>query len=82
MSEEFICSRLLDLLILDFGVDLSDDEAESLMEQEISSFGLDSLDIYEFMLACEYEFDVEIPESDFVGFNTVGDLVQYIHIQT
>jgi acyl carrier protein len=40
--------------------------------------GADSLDLVEVLMACEDEFDVEIPDEDAEKFKNVGDLVHYI----
>lgn len=44
----------------------------------IEDLGADSLDIVEFMLRLEEEFDFEINEQDLVNIQTVGDVVTYI----
>ena len=38
----------------------------------------DSLDLVEFMMALEEEFDMEIPDEDIEKISTVGDAVNYI----
>lgn len=49
---------------------------------EASSFkddlGVDSLDLFELVMAFEEEFGVEIPTEDLEGIKTVGDVIAYM----
>jgi acyl carrier protein len=55
------------------------DEDEITLESKIiDDLGADSLDVVELVMALEEEFDIEIPDSDTEGLNTVGDVVEYI----
>ena len=38
----------------------------------------DSLDLFEFVMALEEEYDVEIPSDDLAVLNTVGDVINYL----
>lgn len=40
--------------------------------------GADSLDIVEFVMALEEDFDIEIPDSDAEAIKTVDNAVEYI----
>jgi acyl carrier protein len=40
--------------------------------------GMDSLDLVEFVMELEDEFDVTLPEDAEVRFHTVGDIIRYI----
>ena len=44
----------------------------------VADLEADSLDIVEFMMALEEEFDVEIPDEDAEKIVTVGDAVKYL----
>ena len=44
----------------------------------IDDLGADSLNIVELVMEVEQEFDIEIPDEDAEGLNTVGDLRKYI----
>ena len=44
----------------------------------VEDLGADSLNIVELVMEVEQEFDMEIPDEDAEGLNTVGDLRQYI----
>ena len=47
----------------------------------VADLEADSLDIVEFMMALEEEFDVEIPDEDAEKIVTVGDAVKYLDSQ-
>jgi acyl carrier protein len=64
---EILCEQL----------DLREDQIQ--MDTAITDdLGADSLDLVEVLMACEDEFDVEIPDEDAEKFKNVGDLVHYI----
>lgn len=39
---------------------------------------VDSLDLFELVMALEEEYDVEIPSDDLAELNTVGDVINYL----
>ena len=43
--------------------------------------GADSLDTVELVMALEEEFDIEIPDDEAEGIDTVGKAVEYINSQ-
>ncbi|MFW6410399.1 MAG: acyl carrier protein [Halanaerobiales bacterium] len=44
----------------------------------IEDLGADSLDVVELIMAFEEEFDIEIPDEDAEGIETVQDAVNYV----
>ena len=40
--------------------------------------GVDSLDIFEFIMACEEEFDVEIDTEEVANFTTLAEAEKYL----
>lgn len=40
--------------------------------------GIDSLDLFELVMAMEEEFGIEIPSEDLENMSTVGEVVNYI----
>ena len=44
----------------------------------IDDLGADSLDLVDFVMSLEDEFDKEIPDEDVENIKTVGDIVSYI----
>ena len=58
---------------------LNVDEDEVVMDASfIDTFGADSLDLVELMIAMEEEFEMTIPEEDIDKISTVGNVVEYI----
>lgn len=58
---------------------LNIDPDEVVMEASfIDTFGADSLDLVELMIAMEEEFEMTIPEEDIDKISTVGNVVEYI----
>lgn len=48
----------------------------------VDDLGADSLDSIELVMALEEKFDIEIPDEDSEGMNTVKDVVKYIATKT
>lgn len=44
----------------------------------VNDLGADSLDVVEFVMEVEKEFNVEIPDDEATKLKTVGDAVKYI----
>ena len=44
----------------------------------VNDLGADSLDVVEFVMEVEKEFDITIPDEEAAKLNTVGDAVKYI----
>lgn len=44
----------------------------------IEDLGADSLDVVELVMALEEKFDIEIPDEDAEGIQTVANAIQYI----
>ena len=44
----------------------------------IEDLGADSLDLVDFVMSLEDEFDKEIPDEDIEKIKTIGDIVSYI----
>lgn len=57
------------------GVDESEIRLNSAFVEDL---GADSLDVVELIMAFESEFDIEIPDEDVEGIETVDDAVNYI----
>ena len=48
----------------------------------VNDLGADSLDVVEFVMAVEQEFDITIPDEEAAKLATVGDAVKYIDAHT
>lgn len=44
----------------------------------VDDLGADSLDLVDFVMSLEDEFDQEIPDEDIESIRTIGDIVSYI----
>ena len=44
----------------------------------VNDLGADSVDVVEFVMEVEKEFDITIPDEEAAKLNTVGDAVKYI----
>ncbi len=65
--KEILCDQL----------DIDPDEV-TLDSNLVDDFGADSLDLVDFVMTLEDEFDKEIPDEDIDNIKTVGDIVSYI----
>ena len=55
-----------------------DPEEVTLDTNIIDDLGADSLDLVDFVMSLESEFDKEISDEDLEGIKTIGDIVSYI----
>lgn len=74
-----IFEKVKDLIVENLGVN---PEAVTLEASFVEDLGADSLDVVEFVMALEQEFELEIPDEDAEKIKTVGDAVDYINERT
>ena len=55
-----------------------DPDENTLDTNIIDDLGADSLDLVDFVMSLESEFDKEIPDEDVENIKTIGDIVSYI----
>ena len=67
--------KIRDLIVEEVGVDADQVTMEASFKNDLN---IDSLDLFEMVMALEEEFDVEIPSEDLEKIDTVGDIVAYI----
>lgn len=79
VNQEEIFDKVKAIIIDQLGVAES---AITLDASFIDDLGADSLDIVEFIMALEEEFNIEIPDADAEKVVTVGDVVDYIKDHT
>ena len=79
MSSEEIFERVKAIIVEQLGVT---DTSVTMEASFIDDLGADSLDIVEFIMALEEEFNIEIPDADAEKVVTVGDVVDYIKDHT
>lgn len=70
-----VFEKVKEIIVNQLGVDADEITLNSAF---IEDLGADSLDIVEFIMALESEFDIEIPEEEAENVSTVGDVVDYI----
>lgn len=76
MIHSMIFEKLRDLAADQFGLDPEDITMETSF---VDDFDADSIDVVEFMMAVEEEFDIgEIEETALERIKTMGDVVNYI----
>ena len=75
-NKDEVIGKVKELIADSLGV--SNDEIEP-AASFIEDLGADSLDIVEFVMAIEKEFNIEIPDEDAEKISTVQDAIDYIH---
>ncbi|HHD83020.1 MAG TPA: acyl carrier protein [Bacteroidetes bacterium] len=80
MNREEIFAKLKDLMVDKLGVDESEIKEDSNI---IDDLGADSLDIVEFAMGIEDEFEIpKIPQEDIDKLTTVNAIIDYIQEKT
>ena len=54
------------------------EETEVSLESTFEDLGVDSLGIFEVIMAIEEEFNIQIPNEDAENIKTIGDAVKYV----
>ena len=67
--------KITELIVNEVGVDA---EAVTLEASFKEDLGIDSLDLFELVMAFEEEYGIEIPSEDLEQLVTVGDAIKYI----
>ena len=67
--------KMKDLIADQLSVDADSITEASSFKDEL---GADSLDLFELVMALEYEYSVEIPADDLENLATVGDVMNYL----
>ena len=70
-----VFEKVKEIIVSQLGVD--EDEV-TLEASFVDDLGADSLDMVEFVMVLEEEFEIEVPETDADKIVTVGDAVEYI----
>ena len=69
--------KVVNLIVEEVGVDAEKVTMESSFKDDLN---IDSLDLFEMVMALEEEFDVEIPSEELEKMSTVGDILKYIEL--
>ena len=67
--------KIRDLIVEEVGVDADQVTMEASFKNDLN---IDSLDLFEMVMALEEEFDVEIPSEDLEKILTVNDVIKYL----
>ncbi len=70
-----VFEKVKEIIVSQLGVE--EDEV-TLESSFVDDLGADSLDMVEFVMVLEEEFNIEVPETDADKIVTVGDAVEYI----
>ena len=70
-----VFEKVKEIIVSQLGVE--EDEV-TLEAYFVDDLGADSLDMVEFVMVLEEEFNIEVPETDADKIVTVGDAVEYI----
>ena len=66
---------IVEVVVEQLSVDAAEVKAESKFVEDL---GADSLDVVELVMALEEKFDIEIPDEEAEGIQTVQDVINYI----
>ena len=67
--------KVVNLIVEEVGVDAEKVTMESSFKDDLN---IDSLDLFELVMALEDEYSVEIPAEDLQSLLTVGDVMNYL----
>lgn len=67
--------KIKEIVAESLGVEGSTLTAETAFQEDL---GVDSLDLFELVMALEEEYDVQIPTEDLGKMSTIGDVEEYI----
>ncbi|MGF7535390.1 acyl carrier protein [Bacillus mexicanus] len=70
-----IFEKLSELIVERMGVDKEQVTPEASFKEDL---GADSLDVVEFIMELEDQFEIEVPDEDAEQLRTVADVVKYI----
>lgn len=74
-GKKMIFEKVKHIIVDQLGVNENEITTDSVFTEDL---GADSLDVVEFIMALEEEFDIEIPDEAAEKVSTVGDVVEYI----
>ena len=67
--------KITELLAEQLKLDVSKITPDTDLKEDL---GVDSLDLFEFIMACEEEFDVEIDTEEVSNFTTIQEVADYL----
>ena len=70
--------RVIEIIVEQLSVDGASITEETSFKDDL---GADSLDLFELVMRCEEEYEIEFPSDDLENIKTVGDVMNYIKPQ-
>ena len=70
--------RVIEIIVEQLSVDGASITEETSFKDDL---GADSLDLFELVMRCEEEYEIEFPSDDLENIKTVGDVMNYIKAQ-
>lgn len=67
--------KIKEIIVRELGADESQVTMETSFKDDL---GVDSLDLFQMVMAVEEEYDIEIPSEDIENISTVGEFVEYL----
>jgi acyl carrier protein len=67
--------KIVEIMREQLNLETAEIEMETSFKDDLA---VDSLDLFELVMALEEEFDVEIPSEELEGLTTVGAVVEYL----
>lgn len=71
--------KIKEIIVKELGADESQVTMETSFKDDL---GVDSLDLFQMVMAVEEEYDIEIPSEDIENISTVGEFVEYLKGKT
>ncbi len=71
--------KIKEIIVRELGADESQVTMETSFKDDL---GVDSLDLFQMVMAVEEEYDIEIPSEDIENISTVGEFVEYLKGKT
>lgn len=71
--------KIKEIIVRELGADESQVTMETSFKDDL---GVDSLDLFQMVMAVEEEYDIEIPSEDIENMSTVGEFVEYLKGKT
>jgi acyl carrier protein len=74
-TQQTIEEQIIDIVVSELDLNPTDVQATSSLTDDL---GADSLDVVNLIMAIEMGFNLEIPDEDANGINTVADIASYV----
>ncbi len=76
---EIMLEKVREMMAEQWNIDAQEIAPETNLQEDL---GIDSLDLFEFVMAIEEEFDIEVPTEDASNMHTLQEVVDYLEKAT